>query len=499
MPQLPADVLFPILQYAYTPPKSITARRHTFTTRRAWIASTLLVGRAWYAAGQPLLYRQVAVNFHEKWRVNSLLRTLNSPNRAAEGTVAQTIHELHIEQNGYDEMRNHHGTFQVPSIPFVTERGRREWTRKRQYDKLRLLLVKCSALRRLKLYARDIVRLASAIEELWLQHRRLERLEVHDVTIIAPNPLWSHLVQLQFWSHLPDLKLQAQQDSGVLQSHEQLGGFRSALACGRLESLEVSADVHATLLREILRLVRSTLRTLVCDQPIGMLEDMSNGGIFAPVAGTLTSLTLTLHSHVAFDDLSSMTALVHVTFILIFFEPSSLWRRARLLHSQPSSVQKFPPALETIEWRAKRGVDPWILAERVRDTLRAWDHNRLVGLRSITVAATLQFSRQVRQWTILATLLHRATETRPGVQLWVDLLLDLNHLELHRFDFFTREANARRQQKLEDWNQKVQKRDQGWRRVLHRGLETGGRMLDCVHTSVCCVLHVGCCCCVLGR
>ena len=502
MPHLPADVLVPILQFAYAWPESATAGQRTFTTRRAWIASTLLIGRAWYAAGQPLLYRRVTVYFHSKWQVNSLLRTLNSPNRVAVGTVAQNIRELRIIKNPYEEMRHDDDIFPVPMIPFVTKRGQRWWTRTLQYGKLRRLLAQCSALRHLALHHIHIPKLAPAIEKLWTLHHRLDRIEVHDMNWL-PDVHWSLFTQHHFWSHLSALTFHVR-SLPVVDEPGQLRDLDLAIERGclrRLESLDVGNDVRPMVLQKALGMAQSTLRTLICDQPTRISLDMSDEAIFSPVATTLTSLTLTLSAYATLIDLSSsMTALIRLTLILTSSgAPSVRSGSQQPPLGRPLSVHVFPQTLHTIEWRAKAGVDPWMLAERVRDTVRALDHDRLTGLRSITVTATLRMLRQVGLWTILAALLHGITQTQPGVQLRVDLLLDLNHFELQRFDCFARQMDPGNRHRLEGWKQKLEQRDEGWKRVLHRGLEIGGTTIACLRGSVCCILYMGCFCCVFGH
>ena len=491
MSQLPADVLVTILGFACVRQEPSAASQYTFKRRRAWFASTLLVGRAWYAAGQPILYRRIFVSFQDDWQFDSLLRTLTTPNRAAEGrTLARNIHELHIRNLRHESTPEYHNIFPVPGIPIVTQKGRRGWRRKRQYDKLRCLLGMCSALKRLDVYAIHISKLAPALENLWVKHRRLEYLGLHDVTLKLYK-LWSHLAQFEFWSHLLALAIHAPQSHWKIENvQQQLGDFHSALKGGHLVSLKIYAHIHAMALQDILRPVQLTLRTLICNEPIQFFFDKLNAGIFGSVAETLTSLTLTLESPGALANINSITGLIHLKLVL---KPN----KRRVSRRRPISVRAFPPNVQTIEWRANAGVDPWILAERVRDTLRAQDH-RLVGLHSITVTATLQPSRELGLWTILAALLHGVTETRPRVQLSVDLLLDLNHFDLPRFDCFARQIMLRNQQKLEDWKLKVQRRDLDWTRILYRGLEVGGSVIGCIHRGTCCALYLGCCCCLLG-
>jgi len=405
MSQLPADVLFTVLGFAYARPEPSAARKYTFKTRRAWFASTFLVASAWYAAGQPILYRRIAVSFQEDWQFDSLLRTLTSSNGAAEETLAQKIHELFIGNHRHEVIPEYEKAFPVPGIPIITQKGRRGWRRKRKYDKLRRLLGICFSLKRLEVYAIHISKLAPALEELWVRHRRLEHLEVYDMNSKF-HTLWSDLAQFTFWSHLPALTIHASPNHRTYGNPSwKLVDLPLPLKGGRLMSLEIFAHVHAGVLQDILLSASLTLRTLICNETIQIFSDQINATTFGPVAKTLTSLTLTLESIDKLGNISSMTALICLTLVLKSCE-------RQLPRGRPLSMCVFPPNLQTIEWRAKAGVDPWILAERVRDTLHAFDGDRLVGLRSIIVTATLQSSKEVSLWTILAALLQGITKTR---------------------------------------------------------------------------------------
>ena len=479
MPQLPTEIVAPILLLAS---EKLCDSSLDFVSRRAWFANTLLVGHAWYAAGQPLLYRHLVVSMEDEQKLARLLQTLGSPSRTTDGIVARMVRDVQMVNYDHFQPYRKRDILPIPKIPFITEKGRRESARKRRYNKLHRLLVLCPSLTELRLDIRDLMKLLPTFEIICTPNCKLRRLELYNVNELGYPP-WKRYAQFKFWSHLSELRIDASRTRSRTPpiQRQYLHGFRGAFEgglLGRLECLEICGEFNVKVLQNTIHAVQPTLRTLICNQPAhGSANSVSHMGLFMSVARTLTSLTITLGSRAVLADLSSMIALKHLTVVLSGPEASTNWSRPRRAIPAPVfPAHVFAPNLETIEWRALERVDSWVVANRVHDTLKAYDRDNLRRLRSITVSAALEQLREGRQWGIVAALLHGILQTRPGVQLRIDLLFDQKAFSRHRIGRELREIKRLNQQRMEDWLQEMQRqRRQGWRRVLNRGLQMCGR------------------------
>jgi len=482
-PMLHADVVRLALEAAYITPDHTLWDEYGRGRRVAWFASTLRVSRTWYIAGQQALYHRIKIITQNERTNTFLIRTLSR-----KLDIAQMVKVLHIQNLAECERRCYRGRgihLPEPSIPLITQTGRKAWRKKRQHEKLAQLLGLCVGVAELSLDQPDLTLLTQGPDSTSVCLERLTIGRAHKVS----HDQWNLLAWSLLWRNLRSIQLIATYSNRVNTFHDRIYGlnvaFPSAKPFMRLEKLEIIGYVHAENLRSILDVVRPTLTTLQCDQ-----TNEFSATSLSTISTMLRNLVLSVSPFTSLTNLSLFTRLDHLT-VTLRFETSQRRNSASII-----SMHSLPPSISVFELYIPKRFNPWRAVSEVGPVMRAFDIGMLPNLRQIVVSVDIGVLYELAPWTPAAFLLAGVVKRR-SLEFRLDIRFKLRNRDLYKVDCFSRarhEQDAAREEELA-------------KRTKQRGLPgvgdcvLGGLLTTVAHAyqCLCCVMYVSCCCCFLAQ
>ena len=155
----------------------------------------------------------------------------------------------------------------------------------------------------------------------------------------------------------------------------------------RLSELEIVGTVPPQCMRDILQVLRGTLRSLTCDnldRGRGLTDWLS------PVRTSLLNLRIFVHGDEPMCDLGHLTALKRLHILISCNKYVDTSRQTAYLCSPT-----FPPSVERVEWACLDGVlTPNLAKQRARDLMTAHDIGAVPRLRTIVICISLMTTSQ---------------------------------------------------------------------------------------------------------
>ena len=424
---LPIDVMRVVLEAAHVNPDHTLWDEHGRRRRAAWFADTLRVSRTWYIAGQQSLYYRVEIVSQPDYSVVLLVRTLlQKPH------LARMIKVLHLQNTATTKRMEESTESLVPSIPFITETGRR--TRRKKKEKiLPRLLGLCTSLTDLCLDRLDLTELTPVLESIGFSLERIEIRRTHELT----DTQWESLVRSEFWRNQRAIRFHATNPTMGRRTHEEIDGLDTSflgtddVKCiggfTRLQELEIIGFTKAENLWAMLCVVQPTLTALRCDQA----ENGSNLWL-APVATTLQTLDISIRPFTPLVDLSLLTRLEHLTVRIL---PGT---RRRPTHTPCFTPPCITLLITVFELHVSERFDPWMAAVYIREVLQAFDFGVLPNLACIAVTSLMNAPGQLNDWMPAAYLLAEIVQRR-GLKFRLNVRYEMHHPDMHKIDCFVRE------------------------------------------------------------
>ena len=385
--RIPSDVIRNILDGLLVWPDETLIHYHGMLGRRNWLAHAMTTSHAWYTAGLPLLYKTIEIKPKDELTLNLLLRTFKR--RPELCALVRNLRPYERDYNGRGRRarKGDFFNFVQPNIPFVTERGRAQWALERRTRKWNAVMNMCRNVGALLIDAEDLQHFAPGLSHSVhrLQRVAFENADRLDLTQFSQVCDWSALRSLRldasghFWKH---------NGSG----HESMPRLEAAQfsQMSRLEELEILGWVTPSIMRDILLVVRSSLRTLTCHQYYGAFTTEE---WLAPVASTLVKLSLLVHCDTPMSDLSSLTALKVLRLVMIggHSNPTA---------QVPNPQTSFPPVVETVEWDILEMImAPHQALRRIHDLMDAFDFGAVPNLKAVFVRAPTRYPQDEDRWT----------------------------------------------------------------------------------------------------
>ena len=339
-PRLPVDVVQIVLDELFIWEDDTLLHLYGVVGRRVWLANVLTISRAWYAAVVPLLYRTIEFYPADRVTLDLILRTFRRRPHLAR--FVRVLKPYEREYSNRDPRVD-------PRAKYFRDWGRiliMEWMLKdrderrkaRHMRKLTALAKMCTNLEELHIDSSDVHDFQPVLKTVALQLRRLVLEAAHRLDMAA-------LHAAADWSNLRSLKLDASKKfelgrsrkHGIISSRD-ISVFETMTS---LVELEVLGWVTPRYMRDILQLLRQTLRSLACNQ---LVAGMQPSEWLAPVKHTLHKLTLYVHAKEPVCNLSSLTA-VKVLDIVILDDTDIHHGATTFSRSQ----SRFPPTVEKLE------------------------------------------------------------------------------------------------------------------------------------------------------
>jgi len=482
-PILPADVVRIALEAVYVTPNQTLWDEYGRGRRVAWLASTLLVSRAWYIAGQQALYHRIQIVTQNE-RTNSLLiRTLSHKPHIAQ--MVKVLHILSLAGSVYWCCKSRGIELPKPSIPLFTRKGRKAWRVKWEHKKLVRMLGLYTSVTELSLEPPDLTLVTNVLDSTKVCMERLSIRRAHGVS----HDQWDRLARSTLWHNLRSIQLLAAYPVRGDAFSDGIYGldvaFLSAEPFTRLEMLEIVGHLHAENLLSVLDVVRPTLTTLQCDQT----DDISEMWL-GPISARLRNLVLSVPPFTPLANLRLFTQLDHLT-IILRPETSQSPNGVALM-----SLRSLPPLISVFELHIPKRFNPWCAASEVALVLQAFDIGMLPNLRQIIVSVDIGLLHELLTWTPAAFLLDGATKRR-SLEFRLDIRFKLYSSDLYKVDCFSRARHEL---------DKARELERAKREERRGSPGIGDRVLDglvatAVHAyqCLCCVMYVSCCCCFLAQ
>ena len=450
--------------------------------RRAWLAQVLTISRAWYMAGLPFLYRVIDICPTDEMTLNLLLRTLRKRTQIAS---LVRIFKPYKREYGRRELQINSNAQLVRDwerLPILEDmlKDRDKRKKARCMRKIATLARMFINLDELLIDSADVRNLRSALKAV---AHRLPRLVLEATSYLK----MSQLHAIANWSNLRSLTLDASQklEWGRAERHKDMYGLHttSFATMTNLVELEVLGWVWPQNMRDILHILRRTLRSLACNQ---LVERMLPFQWLAPVATTLHKLTLFIHADELMCDFSTLTAIKELRIAVL--------RDAHKMYRGPGASEwrwPFPPAVESVEWM----FFDWIPSDKIQkwvDTLlSAARYGTTPNLHTIVVRVPANMYSKANSWHTLSHALQLQCSER-GLNYKMHVDQDCIYFDpKDPRDVFALAVHARILSRVQQAQNREASANQKSR--MQRELARAGRSV--VRTWMRCLCVAWCCCC----
>jgi len=480
-PRLPFDVVLMIQGELFVWEDDTLLHLYGVIGRRAWLAQVLTISHTWYMAGLPFLYQVIDICPTDEMTLDLLLRTLRK-----QPQLASLVRVFKPYKREYGRLRLQINSRAQPvrdweRLPILEDMLKDRDKRKnaRCMHKIATLARIFINLDELLIDSADVLNLRSALKAVAY---RLPRL-----VLDATRHLKMSELHIADWSNLRSLTLDASQklEWGREERHKDMYGLHttSFATMTNLVELEVLGWVWPQNMRDILHILRRTLRSLACNQ---LVEPMLPFQWLAPVATTLHKLTLFIHADELMCDFSTLSAVKELRIAVL--------KKAYMMHRVPGASERrwrFPPAVERVEWMFFDWIQPDKIQERIDTHLSASRCGTTPNLHTIAVRFTANMYTNANSWDTLSQALQlQCSERGLNYKMLIDQVCTYFDPKDPR-DVFALAVHARILSRVQQAQNREASANQKSR--MQRGLARAGRSV--VRTWMRCLCVAWCCCC----